>query len=80
MSSKASKKNAVSRKCADQSKIEYFKSSENLLRSLNVYSSHDVLGKCKCNNVRKAKRVLNTPNVVPISNYQITYVQLILGM
>ena len=50
------------------------------MTSLDVYYSHDVLGKRKYNNIRKANRDPIFQILFHISNYQITYVQLILGM
>ena len=51
---------------------EYFKSQENLLRSVNVYYSHHVMGKRKYINVRKANKSAvykstKVPNFVPYS-------------
>ena len=44
----------------------FFKSKENMLRSLNVYYCHDVMGKAKYISIRKAnKGCTNTPNYVP---------------
>ena len=56
---------------------DYFKSSENLLRSLNTYYSHCVMGKAKYINIRKANRKAcyqktKVPNFVTyatLSNY-----------
>ena len=46
----------------------YYKSHDNMLRSLNIYYSHDVMGKSKYISIRKANRCSNSPNYVPYSN------------
>ena len=61
---RSSLKSAISKRCIDQFKSNYLKSNENLLRSLNVYYSHDVMGKRKYVNVRKANRTPSIPNFV----------------
>ena len=44
----------------------YIKSEENILRSLNIYYCHNVMGKAKYLNIRKANQHnLNIPNYVP---------------
>ena len=47
---------------------DYSNSEENTLRSLNVYYSHNVMGKRKYNNVRKANKVSSYQNV-KVPNY-----------
>ena len=42
---KASITSSIKRKCADKYTTDYFRSQENLLRSVNVFYSHVVIGK-----------------------------------
>lgn len=44
---------------------QYYNSRENLLRSLNVYYSHSVMGKAKYKKARKCNRSKAVPNFVP---------------
>jgi len=46
-------------------KNEYNKSNENMLRSLNIYYSHNVMGKAKYRAIRKANKNSQMPNFVP---------------
>ena len=56
MNSKKSLVNAVSTVAMKQWQSEYISSEENMLRSLNTYYSHNVMGKIKYLNIRKANR------------------------
>ena len=52
---------------------DYSNSTENTLRSLNVYYSHNVMGKRKYNNIRKANNAssylgVKVPNYIPYRN------------
>ena len=56
MSSKDSVVNQVSSICAKNLTLDYYNSEENILRSLNTYYSHDVMGKRKYLSIRKANK------------------------
>ena len=52
---------------------DYSNSAENTLRSLNAYYSHNVMGKRKYNNIRKANKASSyqgakVPNYIPYRN------------
>ena len=67
LSTKTSLTRALKKKCNTQSKTEYYSSIENLLRSMNVYYSQDVLGKRKYMAIRKSNK---TPGVVNFVDYK----------
>ena len=68
LTSKSSVSNAISKKCESQCHNDYYKSEENLLRSLNVYYSYNVMGKRKFMNIRKSNKSPDTPNYVSYKN------------
>ena len=65
--SKPKIKRALIEKAELQSKTEYESSDENLKRSLNVYYSHDAMGKQKYKKMRRANKTKQkqVPNFVP---------------
>lgn len=67
LSAKPSFVNELKHQTMSSSEKLYYKSHDNLLRSLNVYYSHCVMGKTKYLNIRQANK-----NKVHIPNY-ITY-------
>ena len=56
LNSKSSVVRAVKKKVLSKWSAEFYKSRDNLLRSLNVYYSHNVMGKMKYLNIRKANK------------------------
>ena len=69
---KSSVVNSINQKVHANWSKNFNKSNENLLRSLNVYYSHNVMGKEKYRNIRKANRHAvfdkkSVPNFVPYS-------------
>ena len=62
---KASITNSIKKKCADKCKVHYFRSQENLLRSVNVYYSHNVIGKKKYINIKRASKAPGIPGLSP---------------
>ena len=64
LNSKASVRSAIEKQCSKKYRYDYYKSTENILRSLNVYYSHHVMGKRKYINVRKANKAPGIPNFV----------------
>ena len=64
LNSKTSLKKSLETRCQAKNKSQYFKSNENLLRSLNVYYAHSVMGKRKYVSIRKANEVKGQPNFV----------------
>ena len=62
---KDSIKNSIKKKCADKHKVDYFRSQENLLRSVNVYYSHNVTGKRKYMNIKRASKTSVIPCLAP---------------
>ena len=68
LSSKQSLINEIEKRVLSEWKNKYYKSEENILRSLNVYYSHNVMGKAKYRAIRKAnKNDIKIPNYVPYS-------------
>ena len=64
--------NELESKVMAQSEKNYYVSNDNLLRSLNVYYSHSVMGKSKYQSIKKANKNKNIPNFVPykkLANY-----------
>ena len=62
-------KKTLAQKAEQVSKSEYEKSEENLIRSLNVYYSHNVMGKQKYKKMRLANKNKNIPNFVPLEEH-----------
>ena len=62
--SKTSIRRAIENRCSRKYRTKYYESAENVLRSLNVYYSHHVMGKRKYINVRKANNAPGIPNFV----------------
>ena len=60
---KASITSSIKKKCADKYKTDYFRSQENLLRSVNVYYSHNVIGKRKYMNIKRASKAPGIPGL-----------------
>jgi len=67
MKSKKSLSKTISEKCIKQHNKTFYNSEENVLRSLNVYYSSNVMGKSKYKNVRKANKA---PGVVNFVSYE----------
>ena len=68
---KASITNSIKKKSADKYKVDYFRSQENLLRSVNVYYSHNVIGKQKYMNIKRASKVPEILDLAPYKNVAI---------
>ena len=68
MESKTSTVNSIKHKVLRSWSKEYYLSNENCLRSLNVYYSHNVLGKRKYLSIRKANNNSSLQNV-DVVNY-----------
>ena len=66
---KDSVKNSIKKKCADKYKVDYFRSQENLLRSVNLYYSHNVIGKRKYMNIKPAK-IPGIPGIPGLAPYK----------
>ena len=69
LNSKAKVQKAVKQTVLKDWCNSFKKSDENVLRSLNVYYSHDVMGKSKYINVRKANRNSSKDSNIAIPNY-----------
>ena len=65
LSLKASIINSIYKKCADKYKVDYFRSQENLLCSVNVYYSHNVIGKRKYMNIKRTTKAPGIPGLAP---------------
>ena len=65
MASKPSLVSELQQQALGDWKKKYYTSNENLLKSLNVYYSHSVMGKAKYKGVRKCNRSKDVPNFVP---------------
>ena len=61
---KAGITSSIKKKCADKNKTDYFRSQENLLRSMNVNYSHNVIGK------RNIKRASKAPGIPGLALYK----------
>ena len=55
---------AISKRCEDKFRSSYYKSEENVLRSLNTYYSYNVMGKRKYLSIRQACKAPHIPNFV----------------
>lgn len=64
LAAKTSLRRAIEEQCNTKYRSTYYQSTENVLRSLNVYYSHHVKGKRKYINVRKANKAPGIPNFV----------------
>ena len=60
---KPSTTNSIKKKCADKYKVDYFRSQENLLRSVNVFYSHNVIGKRKYMNIKRGSKAPGIPGL-----------------
>ena len=60
---KASNTNSNKKNCADKYKLDYFRSQENLLCSVNVYYSNNVIGKQKYMNIKRASKATGIPRL-----------------
>ena len=60
---KASIASSIKKRCADKYKTDYFRSQENLLRSVNVCYSHNVIGKRKYMNNKRASKAPGIPGL-----------------
>ena len=58
LASKSSVRRTIEDQCSKKYRSKYYNSAENILRSLNVYYSHHVMGKRKYINVRKENMLL----------------------
>ena len=67
LSAKSSFVNEVESNVILKWKTEYYQSRDNLLKSLNVYYSHNVMGKAKYKAIRKANKSKFSPNYVSYS-------------
>ena len=65
---KASITSSIKKKCADKYKTDYFRSQENLLCSVNVYYSHNVIGKQKYMNITRASKAPGFPDLALYKN------------
>ena len=65
---KKSVSNAVLKKCETSFCSDYYKSNNNLLRSVNIYYSYNVMQKRKYISLRKANKSPNFPNHVPYAD------------
>ena len=65
---KASITSSIMKKCADKYKTDYFRSRENLLRLVNVYYSHNVIGKRKYMNIKRASETPGIPGLALYKN------------
>ena len=77
---KASIKNSIKKKCADKYKVAYFRSQENLLRLVNLYYSHYVIGKRKYMNIKRASKAPGIPGVAPYKDTSKKFGKLILAL
>ena len=68
---KATITNSIKKECVDKYKVDYFRSQENLLRSVNVYYSHNVIGKQKYMNIKRASKVPEILGLAPYKNVAI---------
>ena len=59
----ASTTSSIKKNCADKYKTDYFRSQENLLRSVNVHYSHNVIGKRKYMNIKRASKAQGIPGL-----------------
>ena len=66
LSSKNAVHESIKKRCINKSRKEFYDSKENLLRSLNVYYSQDVMGKRKYISTRHANKA---PGVVNFVSY-----------
>ena len=62
---KESVKKELSQNLIKEHNVKFYKSHQNLLRSLNVYYAQEVMGKRKYSSVRKANKVPEVPNLLP---------------
>ena len=65
LSSKPSVVNALTHRVTSRFRNDYYKSEKNILRSLNIYYSYNVMGKRKYLNIRKSHKSPDIPNFVP---------------
>lgn len=79
LSSKKSVVDQLSRKITSDNHKKYYNSTENTLRSINVYYSQDVLGKRKYLTMRKANKVKNLPNFVPYKKLAVSISSIDIG-
>ena len=77
---KTSIKNSIKKKCADKYKVDYFRSQENLLCSVDVFYNHNVIGKQKYMNIERASKAPGIPGLAPYKDVEKKFGQLIFAL